>query len=69
MLHVKAISNSFDVVGDVISKQDQMDYILNDLPEEYNMFIMKTYGTSKPQTRYNVEAFLYVQEVHLEKFQ
>lgn len=68
MLHVKTISNSLLVVGDVVSKQDQVGSILDGLSEEYNSFVMQMYGMSGPPTLYDVEALLYAQEAQLAKF-
>lgn len=44
VLRVKAIANSLLVVGDVVFEQDQIDFILNEHPEDFNYFVMKMYA-------------------------
>lgn len=39
VLCVQAIANSLLVVADVVLDQDHIDYILDRLPEEYNLFL------------------------------
>lgn len=68
VLHIKVISNSFLVIGDVVSEQDQVDSILDGLSKEYNSFVMQMYGMTKPPTLHDVEALLYVHEAQLAKF-
>src|SRR4051812_48064070 len=68
VLRIKAIANSLLAVGDVITEQDQIDSILNGLPEEYSPFVMQMYGCPIPPTLCDVEALLYVQEAQLDKF-
>lgn len=55
-------------MDDILSKQYQIDLILDGLLEEYNPFIIQMYGTSEPRPLYDVEAFIYVQEAQLNKF-
>lgn len=57
---VKTIANLLLVVGNVVSEQDQIDSILDGLPEVYNLFVMQMYGTTEPICLYDVEALLYV---------
>ena len=47
-LRVKVTANSLLAVGDIVSEQDQIDLILNGLPEEFNLFVMKMYGDHEP---------------------
>lgn len=68
LLRVKAIANSLLAVGDVLSKKDQVDLILDGLPKEYNSFVMQMYGMAEPPTLYDVKTLLYIQELQLEKF-
>lgn len=68
MLSIKAIVNSLLVVHDAISGQDQIDYIIDYLLEEENPYIMQLYGNFDSITLYDVEALIYVQESHLDKF-
>lgn len=44
---------------DPISKQDQMDVVLDGHLEEYNHFVMMIYGLSDSLSLYDIEAFLY----------
>lgn len=46
MLRIIAIMSFLLNVGDSITKQDQIDSILDGLPEEYNQFAMQMYGSS-----------------------
>lgn len=46
-----------------------MDYNLDGLLEEYNPFVMQMYENSESLILYNFEAFHYVKETHLDKFQ
>lgn len=46
MLRIKAIVSFLLNVGDSVTKQDQIDSILDGLPEEYNPFVMQIYGSS-----------------------
>lgn len=47
VLALKSITNSLLAVGDSITEQDQIDLILDDLPEGYNSFVMQMYGRHK----------------------
>lgn len=46
-------------------KQDQIDYIVDDLPEEYNAFVMEIYGSMESPIICDVETLIYVQEAQL----
>lgn len=60
--------NSLLAVGDSITKEDQVDSILQGLLEEYNPFVMDMYGCPTPHTMCDVKALLYVKDAQLEKF-
>ncbi|PNX57709.1 retrovirus-related Pol polyprotein from transposon TNT 1-94, partial [Trifolium pratense] len=68
LLRVKSIVNSLIAVGDVVSEQEQVDAILEGLPEEFNSFVMMVYSRFETPTVENVEALLLLQEVQFEKF-
>lgn len=68
VLKIKGIVDSLLAVGDSISKQDQVDAILEGLPEEYNAFVMMMYGRFDPVSVTDVESLLMVQEAQLDKF-
>ncbi|CAI8596770.1 unnamed protein product [Vicia faba] len=68
LLRIKVIANSLLAVGDLITEQDQIDSILNGLPEEYNPFVMQKYGCPVPPTLCDVEGLLYVKETQHDKF-
>jgi hypothetical protein len=43
LIRIKSIVNSLIAVGDVVSEQEQVDAILEGLPEEFNSFVMIVY--------------------------
>ena len=67
LLRIKAIANSLLAVGDSISEQDQIDYILDGRLEEYNPFVMQMYGSPESPSLCDVEALIYVQKAQLDK--
>lgn len=67
-MRIQAIANSLIVIGDQIYERDQIDVILQGLPEEYNSFIMMIYGKGENTVIYDIEALLYVQEAQLYKY-
>ncbi|CAJ2678668.1 unnamed protein product [Trifolium pratense] len=67
-LRVRAIADTLLSVGDSVTEQDQIDSILDGLPEEYNPFVMMIYGRSDSPSLYDIEGLLLVQESQLEKF-
>lgn len=67
-LRIKAIVNSLLAVGDSITKQDQIDSILDGLFEKYNTFFMQMYEGSESHSLCDVEDLLYVQEAQLDQF-
>ncbi|MCI15979.1 retrovirus-related Pol polyprotein from transposon TNT 1-102, partial [Trifolium medium] len=44
VLRVREIADTLISIGDPITEQDQIDSILEGLPEEYNPFVMMIYG-------------------------
>jgi histone deacetylase 1/2 len=46
LLRIKSIVNSLIAVGDFVSEQEQVDSILEGLPEEFNSFVMMVYSCS-----------------------
>lgn len=65
---VKAIVNLLLALGDMASKQDQIEFILVGLLEDYNPFVMQMYGERKPQSLYDVKARLYIKKLILISF-
>ncbi|MCI48770.1 retrovirus-related pol polyprotein from transposon TNT 1-94, partial [Trifolium medium] len=47
---------------DVVSEQEQVDAILEGLPEEFNSFVMLVYSRFETPTVEDVEALLLLQE-------
>lgn len=68
VLCIRELTYSLLVGGDPISESDQMDVLLQGLPEEYNMFIIMIYGKVETNDTYEVEASLYVEEAQMEKY-
>jgi histone deacetylase 1/2 len=68
LLRIKSIVNSLIAVGDVVSEQEQVDAILEGLPEDFNSFVMMIYSRFETPTVEDVEALLLLQEVQFEKF-
>jgi histone deacetylase 1/2 len=68
LLRIKAIVNSLIAVGDSVSEQEQVDSILEGLPEEFNSFGMMVYSRFETPTVEDVEALLLLQEVQFDKF-
>jgi histone deacetylase 1/2 len=67
LLRIKTIVNSLIAVGDNVSEQEQVDAILEGLPEDFNSFVMMIYSRFESPTVENVEGLL-LQEVQFEKF-
>lgn len=67
-LRVKALADALSAIGDPISEQDQIDAVLDGLPEEYNSFVMMIYGRPDSPSLSDIEALLLVQEAQLDKF-
>ncbi|MCI52515.1 retrovirus-related pol polyprotein from transposon TNT 1-94, partial [Trifolium medium] len=59
---------SLIAVGDVVSEQEQVDAILEGLPEDFNSFVMMVYSRFETPTVEDVEALLLLQDVQFEKF-
>lgn len=68
VLHMKAICDSLVAIGDSISEKDQIDAILEGLPEEYGPFVMMIYGRSDSPSVSDIESSLLLQEAQLDKF-
>jgi histone deacetylase 1/2 len=68
LLRIKTIVNSLIAVGDNVSEQEQVDAILEGLPEDFNSFVMMIYSRFESPTIENVEGLLLLQEVQFEKF-
>jgi histone deacetylase 1/2 len=68
VLRVRVIADTLISIGDSISEQDQIDSILEGLPEEFNPFVMMIYGRSDSPSLYDIEGLLLVQESQLAKF-
>ena len=52
----------------MVSEQEQVDSILEGLPEEFNSFVMMVYSRFDTPTVEDVEALLLLQEAQFEKF-
>lgn len=68
VLRIKAISDSLIAIGETVSEQDQVDTILDGLPEDYGPFVMMIYRRSESPSVADVESLLLVQEAQFEKF-
>jgi histone deacetylase 1/2 len=68
LLCIKSIVNSLIAVGDVVTEQEQVDSILEGLPEEFSSFVMMVYSRFDTPTVEDVEALLLLQVVQFEKF-
>lgn len=69
VLIIRAISNSLLLIDDPISRRDEIDAILQGVPEDYNSFIMMIYEKGKPNDIYYIESLLYMQEAQLDMYQ
>ncbi|MCI84743.1 retrovirus-related pol polyprotein from transposon TNT 1-94, partial [Trifolium medium] len=45
-LRIRSIINSLIAVGDIVSEQEQVNAILEGLPEDFNSFVMMVYSRS-----------------------
>ncbi|MCI00977.1 retrovirus-related Pol polyprotein from transposon TNT 1-94, partial [Trifolium medium] len=68
LLRIKSIVNSLTAVGDFVSESEQIDSILEGLPEEFNSFVMMIYSRADTPTVEDVEALLLLQDAQFEKF-
>ncbi|GAU36893.1 hypothetical protein TSUD_220620 [Trifolium subterraneum] len=68
LLRIKTIVNLLITVGDVVSEQEQVDAILEGLPEEFNLFVIMIYSRFDSPTVEDFEALLILQEAQFEKF-
>ncbi|CAI8587967.1 unnamed protein product [Vicia faba] len=69
VIRIKLIVDSFLLVGDYISEEDEIDAILDGLLKEYNSIMMQVYDKSEPPTIYDIKELLYVLEAQLDNFQ
>lgn len=68
VLQIRYIGNSLMAISDPISECDQIDFILQGLPEEYNPSIMMVIVKTNPIDIYDVEGLWYIQKIQLEKY-
>ncbi|KAK2414066.1 hypothetical protein QL285_036702 [Trifolium repens] len=68
VLRIRAIADTLLSIGDSVTEQDQIDSVLEGLPEEYNPFVMMIYGRPDSPSLFDIEALLLVQESQFEKF-
>jgi hypothetical protein len=68
LIRIKSIVNSLLAVGDTLSDQEQVDAILEGLPEDFNSFVMMVYSRFESPTVEDVEALLLLQEAQFDKF-
>lgn len=68
VLRIKAIVDVLVAIGDSVTEQDQIDAILEGLPEEDNPFVMMIYSRVDPPSVTDIESLLMVREAQLEKF-
>jgi hypothetical protein len=68
LLRIKSIVDSLTAIGDVVSKQEHIDAILEGLPEEFNAFVLMIYIKLDAPSIEDVEAILMMQEAQFEKF-
>lgn len=65
VLRNRAIAESLMAIDDSISEYDQIDSILQGLPEDYIPSIMMAYGKTDPMYIYDVECLLYINKLNL----
>lgn len=68
ILLIKSIFDSLVANGDYVTEQDQINAILEGLPEEYGLFVMMIYGCSDSPSVVDIESLLLLQEAQLENF-
>lgn len=68
VLCIKTIFDFLPAIGDPINEQDQIDAILDGLPDEYSYFVTMIYGRHDSPSLFDIEALLLVQEALLDKF-
>lgn len=61
LILIRAIIDSLQTIGDLVSEQDHIDTVLEGIPDEYN-FVMIIYGRVDPPSIYDIEALLQVQD-------
>ncbi|GAU32599.1 hypothetical protein TSUD_71470 [Trifolium subterraneum] len=55
-------------MGEVVSEQEQVDAILDGLPEDFNSFVMMVYSRFDTPTLEDIEGLLMLQKAQFEKF-
>ncbi|GAU26016.1 hypothetical protein TSUD_64040 [Trifolium subterraneum] len=68
LLRIKSIVNSLIAMSEVVSEQEQVDAILDGLPEDFNSFVMMVYSRFDTPTVEDIEGLLMLQEAQFEKF-
>jgi hypothetical protein len=68
LIHIKVIVDSLIAAGDAISEREHVDVILEDLPKEFNSFVLMIYERLDATFDDDIEALLLVQEAQFEKF-
>lgn len=66
VLKIKAIVDSLIAVGASVSEQDQIDAIIEGLPEDYSPFVTMIYGRIDPISVTDLESLLMEQEAQLQ---
>lgn len=65
---MKSITKFILEVGDSTTEQGNVDSVLDGLLEEYKSFGMQMYGSHELFFIFDIEALIYVQKAHLDKF-
>ncbi|GAU29238.1 hypothetical protein TSUD_362280 [Trifolium subterraneum] len=68
LLRIKSIVNSLIAMGETVTEQEQIDAILEGLPEDFNSFVMMMYSRFDTPTVEDIEGLLMLQEAQFEKF-
>ncbi|KAK2449415.1 hypothetical protein QL285_008613 [Trifolium repens] len=68
LLRIKSLVNSLIAVGDNVTEQEQIDAILDGLPEDFNSFVMMMYSKTDTFAVEDLEALLLLQVAQFDKF-
>jgi histone deacetylase 1/2 len=68
LLRIKSLVNSLIAVGDNVTEREQIDAILDGLPEDFNSFVMMMYSKTDEFAVEDLEALLLLQEAQFDKF-
>lgn len=60
LMCIRALVDSLQAIGDPVTEQDNIDTILERLPEEFNPFVIMIYDRVEPATVDDIEALLIV---------